>query len=64
MPKDRPAFAVIPSDQGPGWIIEAQWQDGRTEHFIGVYTSPAAAREWLEQGADTWLAQRETSDPT
>jgi hypothetical protein len=51
----RPIFNVKALESGSGYMIEANWPDGRTERLIGVYTSPAHAAKWVNDHDDAWI---------
>lgn len=47
-----------------GWVIDATTADGRVEQFIGLFTSRAAAADWIADRQSGWLeAARATQSP-
>jgi hypothetical protein len=56
-----PLFAVRLLDGGSGYVIDAVWEDGRTEQIAGVvFMEAASAAQWVRESSATWINWRLT----
>jgi hypothetical protein len=57
----KPTFIVRALDDDAGYLIEAHWPDGEIEDVSGVHRTMDGAVKWLNEEAEPWVKDRQTT---
>jgi len=62
MPDHRPTFKIRFLPDGSGYVIDAEWPNGKAEQLSGLYVAERFARQWLIEKSEAWIKEHPHPD--